>query len=201
MPQYIARPVNNHFGYIPGNWVIPHDYGGGINGAAIALLTLRMVPFIMNETCVIDQVAVKITTVGTTNIQLGIYNASPFNLYPLSLLDFTANIVSTALGPVAGALNRRRRLDSGLYWSGIQANDATVACLLPAATGLGGFETIVGDPSLLNLVLTASNANVSSMIQTTLPAYGTWADLNGAAFAIPVGGIAGALPFLDISSV
>ena len=201
MPQYVARALPDYFGYIAGNWYLPLGIGGTVGGTAMGTGFVKLIPFIIPEMVVIDAIGAKVNAAGTTTMAFALFNSSVFTLQPSTLIDNTPPVANTAIGMISGLLTRPRRLESGLYWFGAQANDTTVNCMTVNGGSTPNYSTLVGDPLQSNLSTGTAGSNVTICVAVP-QTYGAWADLSFTPPSVTPGGItASAAPFIHILAV
>jgi hypothetical protein len=186
---------------IAGNWFIPSGCENVAAGAAIGISTITtLVPFILHERCTISTLGCKVTVVGSTNTQLGLYNSSSSTRKPTTLIDHTGAIVNTTRTAISGALGSNQQLEAGLYWFAVQQNDATVAYMAISTTS-GFYCQAIGDATLTNLIFTGPNGNCTNAISVSM-AYGTWtADITASTFTQENNNVTNAAPWLLIASI
>lgn len=184
---------------IAGNWFTPDGATLSGTGAALASTSVvTLVPFKLPCRMTISHVGAKITTIGSTNAQFGIYNASATTRLPTTNIDKTASIANTSLGFISGALGSSRQLEAGLYWFGVEVNDVT--CAFAAVNALSTFlSSVVGNTTLSNLSGSTA-ANMMTSVAAT-QAFGTWGDLTGATWSYRNNDLKNALPYLLTASV
>jgi hypothetical protein len=169
---------------VAGNWIQPYGMNNTVAGNAIGSTTIiSLCPFVLHERCTISQLGVKIITVGSTNSQLGLYNASASTHMPTTNIDHTGNIVNTAVGAASGAMGGNQQLEAGLYWFAVEQNDVTIAYQAPALAA-SFFAQVVGNATLSNLIGANANTNTSACVSATIASYGTWGDLTNATFTV-----------------
>lgn len=168
-------------GFIVGNWY----YGGMpgqrlVTGGAVNNTTQYMYPFLVRERCTIDQLAMRMTTPGTTNIQMALYASDPALINrPGALLSSTGSIVSTgAAGMLSGALAAPVQLDPGIYWYGFQTGDNTILGMGIEATGTG-YSSSMGSSTSGGAL---GNLSAMTIGVTVVSVFGTWATAVGATF-------------------
>lgn len=172
----------------PSVWYLPWGMTSAAAGSAPNATTTYCTPGWVNNLSptgsgsgTLNGLATRITTLGTSNIQLAIYandaTATPYR--PGTLVASTASIVDTATGAVSGTVSASIT-GSALYWFCEQANDATVRFLAKAAAAPDlSLSYLVGSPTLgTALGSTAVNGGVS-----TPGTFGTWPSLHGSAWA------------------
>lgn len=179
-------------GYTVGPWYLPANYGA-INGGGGSINTnsVYCTPAWINDigavigggSGTIGSLGARISTLGTSNIQLGIY-ANDFTVAPYrpgALLGHTSDIVDTAAGAVSAALTSGAVVSAGLYWMCAEANDNTVRIQsLPVSSTAGSFyAAAVGDTSVGNIL----SGSFLGTVLTVVGTYGTWpASLHGNSF-------------------
>ena len=154
-----------------------------------------------NSAVTITALGIRITTLGSSNIQLAIYNdnaSSPHR--PGTLIDSTPNIVDTSAAPVSGSLNATHQINPGWYWFCIQTNDATVRYLAHSNSQDTLMPVFIGSSTLGNVVA-AGVSNTTGGVSTTtgVTGFGTWPDFTAATFT-EVGNIGPSIAF-QFSSV
>jgi hypothetical protein len=160
-------------GYVPGNWYLPYPITGG-TGVPLSVGLARFIPWMARQTCTVNALGVRLTTVGTSNIQLALYGADPATKKPTgNPLAVTANINNTAGTVVNGAINQQ--VGGGqLLWLGINCGDATAVF----SAGSGGIPAaLIGDANQTSVGGATPWTNLSTPL-----AFGTWGDLTAAAW-------------------
>lgn len=113
--------------------------------SAVSSNVLYTTPWIAPETCVIDQIAIRVSTGAAGNAKFGLYNASG-NL-PSSLgSENTADLSTAGSGIVAGALAAPVSVIAGnLYWpSVVFSGTPTCVCYNNTGIQVGGYHYPVG---------------------------------------------------------
>lgn len=146
-------------------------------GTAMAVNTVRMVPFIVRETCTISQLGVRITTLGAGSIDLAIYASNPATGLPTGLpLQTAPPIPTNATGPFSASLVAPVQLQPGLYWLASNTNNATAVYQNQGAAS-PFLAHLLGAPTLAGISASAtSSISHLSYAQT----YGTWPDVTAA---------------------
>jgi hypothetical protein len=121
----------NHPGYKPSPvWYPPLGATAITPGGAPALLTAycSMGAIGGNSSVHLAALGTRITTVGTTNLSLAIYNNdfSSGIAKPGTLISFTANIPNTSTTTPFANLQATQVLNPGWYWYCLQTGDTTV---------------------------------------------------------------------------
>lgn len=124
---------------------------------------------VVGQSTTIKTLAVNVTTLGTTNAQLGIYSGG--NSGTLTLVDHTADIATTTpTGIKTGALaGTTATLAAGTYWWCVQSNDTSVIYQSFTQTGTWA-ASMIGAASAVNL-LGATSVTGRSF---ATGGYGTW---------------------------
>lgn len=155
--------------YISGDWYLP-PFATLAAGAALFSGQIACQEVTNLYPMTVTTLGVRITTLGTTNIQLGIY-ANAGNRPAGLPLAVTASIVDTSTGivtaaPTGGAF----LLPAGPYWDCVNAGDATVV-LQTIAVGAGHGAWLTGSATPANL---NDGSGDSRLILTFTSAFGTW---------------------------
>lgn len=168
-------------GYVAANWYLGTLPIITIAGLSSSVTQQIMIPFVVRQTITVQALGIRITTPGTTNIQLGIYasDAGATLNRPGALLANTGNIPNTgAPGFYSAALLANVQLTPGIYWLAYQCNDTT--CLVMSASASStSFQVFVGSTTGANVIGPAAAEMVSLSIPST---FGTWLTAVGAVF-------------------
>ena len=157
-------------GYTGGNWVaiVPNvlmaSSSAGVTG------TTYFAPFVALETCTIEALGITILTIGTTNIQMALYNS--LGTRPNALMSNTGNMANTSVAVVTAALGSNQQITAGnIYWIGIMSNDSTCKWNSFNISTASPLASLFGSATASNTITTAShsvNAVSTPMI------YGSW---------------------------
>lgn len=181
MPAGITHP-----GYLANVWYTPVNIPGyntasGAAAATTAYCTLSQIGG--NSLVTISALALRIGTLGSSNVQLAIYNDNAGTIHrPGTLIDSTPNIVDTATGAFSGSLNATHQISPGFYWLCLQANDTTVRFYIPGPSQVDSYVSSVGSATLSNVLNSGGNTAVGVSTSTGVTAYGTWPSFVGATF-------------------
>jgi hypothetical protein len=168
----------DHPGYIVGNFILPYS-AGMTPGAALVTNIARFIPWVPKQNCSLTTLGARITTVGTTNLQLAIYTSDPTTKKPTgSQLGATGNIVNTSNVFVSGAFSGAVTVSvqaGQLYWLAINNGDSACICYVPSVSGYPGW--LLGSSNGGNIVAVPGlNA------YTTPLTFGTWGDVTAASW-------------------
>lgn len=157
--------------YEASNWYLTQP-GSFTAGNALTASTIYAVPFYLNTKLTIETLGVRVTTVGSSNIQLAIYAASTSSgiLRPTgSALCSTSNISNGSATTVSSGCNTGS-ISAGWYFFEVNQNDSTGALLGSISTpGYIGFQ--VGTATFANLI--ASNTAGLYGVKAS-ETFGTW---------------------------
>ena len=177
--------------YISGRWY-PTSALVNAGGAAAAVDTVRLYPFILRQPVTVSDLGTRITTVGGGSFQLAIYGNNPATMRPTgAVLARTAGMLNTSLAVVSADITGANvALSAGVvYWgaTNVDASSAAAVFQTPGQSA-AGVTDLVGALTLA----TATGAVSGTMLTLTTPmAYDTWSDITGATFT-EVSGAAGA---------
>lgn len=170
--------------YISGNWYLPST-GVLSAGQAQAKDIARFIPFMCTSDVTIHTLGVRITTVGTSNIQLAIYanqQKAGEGPRPANILSSTGSIVNTAAASVNANLGADVACTSGtLYWLGINNNDAASAMVCVSQTSTSPILATLAGSVTQSSILTATPTVITFL--TTPLTFNTWGDLTAATWA------------------
>lgn len=176
-----TKSTLSHPGYKATVWYVPIGFftlgaAGGAPSLTTAYCSLGQIGG--NSSVTIASLAARITTLGTTNIQLAIYNddttVSPHR--PGTLIDSTPNIIDTATASVSGNLNATHSINPGWYWGCLQVGDITVRYQTRSTDFAESM--FVGSSTLAGFLSPAVLGGVST--PTGISSFGTWpANMNG----------------------
>ena len=180
----------NHPGYKASpNWYSPAGFNGiSTTSGGPALTTAYCSPgfFEGNSSATIASLGIRIQTVGTTNIQLAIYNndLSSGISRPGTLIDSTPNILNTSATAVSGNLNATHSINPGWYWFCLQTGDTSVryAIRIAAASDVQ-YGQFIGSTSL-SLISAGGIGSFGGGVSSTtgVTSFGTWPTFVGATF-------------------
>jgi hypothetical protein len=167
----------DHPGYIPGNWYLPYAASGG-TGSALAANTISILPMILKSRVSISQLGARITTGSAGgNVQLALYAHLASSGRPTgAALGSTGSISTTSTGVISAALaGGNITLEPGLYWTGINADNATVA-LVTHTSSQAQTAMMVGSATLGDILWGSTGLQVGL---TLAQSYGSWPDVTG----------------------
>lgn len=175
-------------GYTSGHWFLPVRATLGV-GSAIGAGIARFIPFIPERNLTINQLGVRCTTLGSSNIQLAVYNnvQGAAGSRPGTEIGHTGNIVNTATGALSAAFSdaASHTLVAGtLYWLAIIQNDSTGVFV--NFTSLSSILAYVAGSATLGTILGSAAATMTHL--STPLTFGTWGDLTGATWTEQVSG-------------
>jgi hypothetical protein len=127
-------------------WMAPPN----INGApgAVTANLLYAAPWIAGQTCLVDQIATRVTTGAAGNVKLGLYSAAG-NLPGSLLAENTADLTTASAAVVIGTIAATQVVAGQQYWiTACFSGAPTMFCYNTAAYG-GGYFWATG--SLRNL--------------------------------------------------
>ena len=155
--------------YTAGNWYSP-PFTTAIAGSVFTAGRIYAYPFVIFQTMNIQALGVKVTTVGSSNVQVAIY-ASSGNYPNGAAVCSTGNIVNTAAAAVSAVCSQGTvTLTPGIYWAETNVNDATMICTTISAAS-NPAASFAGNSTLANVAFQA--AGVGFDIQQT-QTFGTW---------------------------
>lgn len=192
-----ASGVVAHPGYtVTGQWHVPWPGATLANGAALAVNVARFIMFVPQQNVSIDRLGVRISTVGTTNIQLAVYNdqIDSDGHRPGTEIGHTSDIVNTSAASVNGAFSdaSTKALTAGTpYWLGINNGDSACVCTSYATAG-GNMGWLVGSQAQNEVI--GSSLTAVNYVSTPLT-FGTWGDLTAATFTTQTGAAFAAIQF------
>lgn len=153
--------------YVANNWYVIDHPGTSVLGPANAANgTIRWTPFRVNKTITIGAIGARINTIGSSNFQCAIY-ADVGGVPSGAPLCSTGNISNGTAGVITASVTAVQ-LTPGIYWFGINGNDATYVFEVFVASAP---NTLVGTATASNL--SGGNNNMSTGFSTT-QAFGTW---------------------------
>lgn len=161
----------------------PHLATGAAGGAPTAATAYCSIARIGGSTKVtISSLAFRVTTAGTSNAQLALYNSdftSGINR-PGTLVANTGNIsINGVTGSLAGTFTGVQ-INPGWYWICVQVNDTTVRYQInPNVTSMAT-AAYAGSATLTGFLTPATTTGVST--STGISAFGTWPSFVGATF-------------------
>lgn len=175
-------------GYISGNWYVPNT-ATTATGATMAKDVARFIPFMCTSDVTIHTLGVRITTLGTSNLQLAIYASQQKageGPRPANVISSTASIINTSTGSVNANLGSDAVCTAGnLYWLGINNNDAAATMICVASLGTAPILGSLSGSTAQNTNLNAGPAIVTNI--TTPLTFNTWGDLTAATFTESTG--------------
>jgi hypothetical protein len=183
MPAAIKRFGETQPRYIVGNWYLPFTNGILAGGAAPGANVIRLTPFQINEPITISDLAVRISTLSVGGLcQAAIYACRPTSNLPGKLLGRTGSMSTTSAATVsAGIEGQDVKLAPGIYWFGINQDNATVAFVMQPTTSTN-MARIIGSPTVTEVLETGSST--SRPCQSFTQTFGTWPDLTNATLAV-----------------
>jgi hypothetical protein len=121
-------------------WYTSPSNGTTMGTAALTTNRLRAIPFIVSKTTTIDQMAIRVTTLGAGNARIGIY-ADDGNNYPGALVVDAGSLSVATVQVVTYTGGLPITIEPGLYWLAITTNVAvTIAGFATASIiPVGGF--------------------------------------------------------------
>jgi len=160
-------------GFISGNWYMPFGIANVVAGAALAQGSIRFVPFILPAPMTVKALAVRITTAGTSNLQLALY-ASSGGRPSGNALAATSSIANTSTGLQSASVTPAA-LTPGLAWMAVNCNDSACVTL---TSGLNNpqMSALVGSATLGDI--NGSGAN-TGLFLTFAQSFGTWPNMTG----------------------
>lgn len=166
-------------GYIANNWYLPYGIMSVGAGGALANGSIHLIPCIIPAAVTIKGLCARVTTAGSTNIQLALYANDAATGRPTGTpIVSTGNIANTAPGVVGASGNvTSTPVSAGVYWMAVNCNDAT--CVLASQAIASPLETQIVGTSTMSAVL--NTASASSIYLSFAQAFGTWPDLTGQA--------------------
>jgi hypothetical protein len=165
-------------GYVAGLWYVPYGITSLSAGGALPQNSIRLLPCIIPATVTIKGLGARVTTVGTTNVQLALYANDPALNRPTgTAIVSTGNLANTGTGPVGATGNvTQATLSPGIYWMAINNNDAT--CALVTQNIASPLMTQLCGSTAFAINTGAASAWHLSFAQT----FGTWPDLTAQVF-------------------
>lgn len=177
--QADTLPITDFPGYVVGNWYLPFGMPGTlIAGSAPGLNSIRLTPGYVKQTCTVNSLGVRVTTLfAGGNTQAAIYASDPVTMKPTgSALASTASMSTAAAGSVNSAVSVQ--LTPGLYWFATNLDNATAA-LAGENVGNAALSTFLGSATQSNC-LGSGQSFVGLAIAAT---FGNWPSLTAASFA------------------
>ena len=166
-------------GFISGNWYVPFGMYSLAAGGALVASSIRLAPFIVPVPMTVKGLAARVTTIGTSNIQLAIYASNGATGRPTGpALVSTGNLANTAAAQVSSAVTATL-LAPGLYWMAVNAGDSTVVMLAPNLSN-PQMSALIGSATLANI--NPSNNNVNLYLSTPQTLGAAWPNLTSATF-------------------
>lgn len=168
--------VQVHPGYIAGNWYAPPLGGAAQAGGALAVGSVRLIPFFLTRPITVSDLGCRITTLAAAgNIRLAIYRGVSSTGRPTgTAVVETGNISTAAAGPFSAAVTAAT-LQPGLHFMAVNSDNATVI-LQSLGTAAITPSVIVGSTTLANLTWNATGAQIT---YTFASAFGAFPDLAG----------------------
>lgn len=153
------------------NWYEPPYF---ILGAGTALTASRMtcIPQFSPQSFTVKTLGARVTTAGSTNIQLAIY-ANSGGFPNGSPLGSTGNIADTPAGLVSAAVTPFT-LPAGVYWACVVANDSTVI-MQTVANSVAWYSAMNGSATQATV---NSGAGAVGMAIFQAITFGTWPTLS-----------------------
>lgn len=191
--------IDSHPGYIANNWYLPGNQGTFTVAANSPQNQISCKYGYVPQKVTIGALGVRISNVGTTNIQLAIYANS--NGRPGSLLSNTASIVNTSTGVVTANLGANRQVGPGgtngdrNVWFCTNSNDNSATYVGEGqSSGFGDFST--GSPTASDLLVTNNGDGIygiscsgTNACGGVTPTFGTWpSSLAGTTWNVVTGG-------------
>lgn len=174
LPVANGGMVSQHPGYVTGNWYVPY-VGTAAAGGVLGNGTIHFIPWVPQSSFTVSALGCRITTVGTTNIQLAIYASqltAGAGYRPTgNALASTSSIVNTSATSVSGTVSVAVTAGT-LYFLAINCNDATCVCVIPTVTTLSN-SWLLGTATQSNLISSAAALTHLTFAQ----AFGTWPDM------------------------
>lgn len=176
---WLRQAYADHPGYVVNGWYLP--WPAVLAGSsALAINSIRLIPFIPVSDVTINSLGARCTTVGTTNTQFAIYaSTAPGTLQrPTgSQLSSTASIVNTSTGVHSAALGASVALSAGLvYWLAVNCGDSAAVYAVPTS-GIAQLAWMIGSATSTTTLSTSSLTSLSTPVT-----FGTWGDLTSATF-------------------
>jgi hypothetical protein len=164
----------DHPGYVVGDWYFA-EAGTVAAGSTVVAGTARFIPFVPRQSLTVTGLAVRVTTVGTSNVQLAVYASDPTTKRPTgSQLGATGNIANTATTAINDTTVSVALKGGVLYWLAMNCNDSSMICAsLP--TGQSFMSFLLGSATLANAVSTAPIQGLATPLT-----FGTWGDVTSA---------------------
>jgi hypothetical protein len=165
-------------GWVSSFWYAPMGVTFYAGGGALANGSIRLMPFWLPAPMTVKGLGGRVTSAGSSNIQLALYAHAPATGRPTGpALCATANIPNGALNVVQLGVTPVQ-LAAGIYWMAVNCNDSTCAML---TSGLAGALTgsLAGSSALLDI--SGSIGSVGFYLSFTQP-FGTWPNLTGQTF-------------------
>lgn len=151
--------------FVAGNWYFIPGLDLLAAGSSQSTTNLYLYPFRLPHRCTIGSLGIRVTTPGTTTLQLALYrNISGANALPGALIDKTAQLASTSATVVTGALGANQQLEKGAYWAAVQAGDSTCVWQSCNSAVSATMAETIGDPTVANV--SQGTANALGMYQT-----------------------------------
>lgn len=169
-------------GYKAGNWYLPFGPTIGATGSAPANnTTFYCYPFYVPQTVTISDLGVRMSTPGSSNIQIAVYNndASVPNRAG-TLVGATGDIANNGSAGILSttiAGGNKQLLQNTLYWGCLAANDGTGVYTAYSATS-PFMPQMIGSATVGNVI---NSSTVLLAISYATQTYGTWPDFTGVA--------------------
>lgn len=175
----LAISAVSHPGYVAGNWYRVPIIGFVATGNALAVGSVRLLPFYLARPIKVSDLGVRIITASAGgNIRLALYASDPATRMPTgTAVVETGNISTTTATLVSLGVNAAATLQPGLYWQAVNSDNAVVVLESVNITGTYG-TMLVGSATLANLSLTSGDAYITYSFAS---AFGAFPNLTGQA--------------------
>lgn len=178
--------ASSHPGYVAGNWYVPGtSLTTGTSAAVYSASLMYCSTGIISQLVTVSALTLRITTAGTSNIQLALYkNDAALLNRPGKLVASTPSIANTAVGTVTGTFAASVNVPAGSYWFCLQVNDSATRAIAygsGASNGVPDFSRTMGSSSA-NTVMGGTGSGYPTGVTTT-NTFGSWpTDLNGSSW-------------------
>lgn len=176
----VQSPALDHPGYVAGRWYNPIR-ASVVGGASLAASTARFLPFFLPKPVTISDLGVRVTTaVAASNVRAAIYAAHSSAHLPTGLpLAQTGDLSAAVADVVSAAITGGNvALAPGWYWMAVVA-DTTGIGLQTAAVAQAWTANAIGSATLANI---SAGAADTRLVLSVAMAFGSFADMTGAAF-------------------
>lgn len=148
-----------------GRWYVPSDNSNTLSAVNHSAPSVFLVPFPVQVTMVIDQLAVELTTAGAAGslCRFGIYRGNQTSITPSSLLVDSGDISSATLGVKTFTPGAPLTLPPGLYFTAFSTNSASVFGVRSLPTT--NFAQVIG-------LASPGNVNLGTYINGVRASYG-----------------------------